>query len=139
MNIIVKFAAKEGVIIPSKRDEDAGYDIYPFFEGDNLEIKPGETVMIPTGLYSAFSKDYVAILKERGSTGTKGMGQRAGVIVISKIYKERGGYIVYPYEKAIAQAIFVPVGNAKIQVMPIEELQKITSARGAGKTGSTKK
>ena len=159
MNIVVKFAAKEGAIIPSKRDEDAGYDIYPFFEEDNLEIKPGETVMIPTGLYSAFSKDYVAILKERGSTGTKGMGQRAGVIdsgyrgewmipitnhnnisiLISKTYKERGGYIVYPYDKAIAQAIFVPVGNAKIQVMEIEELQKITSLRGAGKTGSTKK
>lgn len=77
----VKFAkVRENAIIPSKRDEDAGFDIYPCFDEDYIVIQPNETKLIPTGICSAFDKDYVFILKERGSTGTKGMGQRAGVM-----------------------------------------------------------
>lgn len=70
----------DDVKIPSKREEDAGYDIYPYFKEDFMVIWPHQTRMIPTGLVSAFPSDYVAILKERGSTGTKGIGQRCGVI-----------------------------------------------------------
>ena len=33
-------------IIPSKRDEDAGYDIYPCFEDDYRVIMPHETAMV---------------------------------------------------------------------------------------------
>lgn len=80
-NNTIKFAkVKPNAIIPSKREEDAGYDIYPCFDEDYIVIYPHETKMIPTGIASAFSSDYVAILKERGSTGTKGIGQRCGVI-----------------------------------------------------------
>lgn len=71
---------KSDAIIPTKRDEDAGYDIYPCFEEDYIIIPPHETKMISTGIASAFSENYVAILKERGSTGTKGIAQRCGVI-----------------------------------------------------------
>ena len=79
MNQILYFAkTKETAIIPSKREEDGAFDIYACFEDDYMVIAPHETKLIPTGLASAFSSDYVAILKERGSTGTKGMGQRAG-------------------------------------------------------------
>lgn len=66
--------------VPTKRDEDGAYDIYPCFEEDCIVLRPHETRMIPTGIASAFSSNYVAIIKERGSTGTKGIGQRAGVI-----------------------------------------------------------
>ena len=77
----IKFAKLyNNVIIPSKRDEDAGYDIYAYFKEDYIIIPPHETKMIPTGLISAFDKKYVGELKERGSTGTKGIGQRCGVI-----------------------------------------------------------
>ena len=71
---------KEGAIIPSKRDEDAGWDIYACFPEDHLVIEPHKTVMVPTGIASAFSPRYVAILKERGSSGSKGIAQRCGVI-----------------------------------------------------------
>lgn len=158
-NLTVKFAGKEGVKIPSKRDEDGGMDIYAFFEQDKIEIKPGETVIVPTGLYSIFPKTYVALLKERGSTGTKGMGQRSGVIdsgyrgewmvpitnhntqpiLISKDPTPRGGYIVYPYDKAIAQVIFVPIPTIKVEEVAIEDIQKTPSERGTGKLGSSKK
>ena len=43
-----------------------------------MKIEPHETVLVPTGIASAFSSDYVAIIKERGSTGSKGIGQRCG-------------------------------------------------------------
>lgn len=71
---------KENAVIPSKREEDGAFDIYAYFEEDFMVIAPHETKMIPTGLASAFSQDYVAILKERGSNGSKGIGQRAGVV-----------------------------------------------------------
>lgn len=68
------------VIIPTKREEDGAFDIYAYFEENYIIIPPHETKMIPTGLASAFSDKYVAILKERGSTGSKGIGQRCGVV-----------------------------------------------------------
>lgn len=71
---------KPSAIIPSKRDEDGGHDLYACFPEDHLVIEPHKTVMVPTGIASAFSPRYVAILKERGSSGSKGIGQRCGVI-----------------------------------------------------------
>ena len=71
---------KYNAIIPSKRDEDGAMDVYACFEQDHLIIDPHETRMIPTGIASAFSPKYVAILKERGSNGSKGSAQRGGVV-----------------------------------------------------------
>lgn len=70
------------VRIPLKRLEDAGYDIYAILpENQKYKVlEPHTTDMFNTGICSAFSSKYVAILKERGSTGTKGIGQRSGVI-----------------------------------------------------------
>lgn len=59
---------KPNAIIPTKRTEDAGYDIYPCFEEDYIIVPTHETKLIPTGIASAFSDDYVAVLKERGSS-----------------------------------------------------------------------
>ena len=67
---------RKNAVIPSKRDEDAGMDIYACFEEDNLVILPHETRLIPTGIASSCTSDYYFQLLERGSTGTKGMGQR---------------------------------------------------------------
>ena len=71
---------KDGATIPSKREEDGGYDVYACFEEDYIVIQSHETKLIPTGLASAVSSDYVILLRERGSNGSKGIGQRAGVI-----------------------------------------------------------
>ena len=46
---------REGATIPSKRDEDAGYDVYACFDDDFFVIEGGRTRMIPTGLAVAFS------------------------------------------------------------------------------------
>ena len=81
MHTTVKFAkVRPTAKIPTKRVEDAGYDIYANFEEPFILINPHETKMIPTGIASACDTDYCFVLKERGSTGTKGMAQRCGII-----------------------------------------------------------
>lgn len=74
------FKFDERAKIPSKRLEDGGYDIYALFDEDIVIVKPHETIMLPTGLGSVFSDRFVIVLHERGSTGTKGIAQRSGVI-----------------------------------------------------------
>lgn len=167
----IKFAkVREGAIIPSKELENAGYDIYPCFDEDYIIIQPHETKKIPTGICSAFDTDYVIVLKERGSTGTKGMGQRAGImdsgyrgewfvpitnhnnkpIVIceknfdvEEEFSDDGAYgenyIIYPYEKAICQALLLPVPTTVVEEYTYEELQAIPSKRGEGCLGSSGK
>lgn len=161
MKDVIYFARKnQEVKIPSKIDENGGYDIYAHFEEDYLVIEPHETKMIPTGLHSAFSSDYVAILKERGSNGSKGIGQRAGIIdsgfrgewfvpltnhnnipvVISK--KPICGItnmIIYPYEKAICQCVMTVVPKLETQEISLEDLLKFESERGTGCLGSSNK
>lgn len=154
---------REGAILPSKREEDGAFDVYACFDEAYIVIEPNTTKMIPTGLASAFSTDYVAILKERGSTGTKGMGQRAGVVdsgyrgewfvpitnhnsqplVIMKsdckeqdLFKEA---IIYPYEKAISQCIMVEVPKLSTVEVSYETLLTFESERGTGRLGSSGK
>lgn len=154
---------KNNAIIPSKREEDGAFDIYACFDEDYILLDPHETKLVGTGIASAFSNDYVAILKERGSTGTKGIGQRCGVIDSGYrgqwfvpmtnhnnkplvIAKEKSvklfnaeTTIVYPYEKAIAQCMMVVVPKLVIEEIPHDELLKIESERGIGALGSSGK
>ncbi|MTK69971.1 dUTP diphosphatase [Turicibacter sanguinis] len=158
----INFAkVKPSAIIPSKRLEDGAFDVYACFEEDFITFEPHETKLVPTGLASAFSTDYVAILKERGSTGTKGIGQRCGVVdsgyrgewfvpmtnhnnkrlVIAKesVAQNFDDCIVYPYEKAIAQCMMVEVPKMAIEEISYEDLLKIESERGTGALGSSGK
>ena len=80
----IKFAkVRENAIIPSKNVENAGYDIYGIFEGNNDEnriVKPHTTKLIPTGIACALPSKYYFQVEERGSTGSKGIKKSAGVI-----------------------------------------------------------
>ena len=186
----VKFAkVRPDAIIPSKRDEDMGFDIYACFDEDYIIINPHETKLIPTGIASACNPKYGFLVFERGSTGSKGIARRCGVIdsgyrnewfigltnttnktlYISKISKEEiidrvynaddmnkkwdgifgslvsikdsleNGMLVYPYSKAIAQALMVPVQKVIIDEISYDELKEIKSERGMGALGSSNK
>lgn len=168
MNTTVKFAkVRPTAVMPTKRDEDAGFDIYANFEDDFMIIDPHTTVMIPTGIASVCDTDYCFILKERGSTGSKGIAQRCGVIdsgyrnewfvpitnttdkKIAIVKKDKDadyifmrnttGYTIYPYEKAISQALVIPVPKVKVEEITYDELKEITSDRGMGALGSSGK
>lgn len=157
---------KKDAKVPSKRLEDAGYDLYPCFEEEYMEILPLHTKLVPLGIASAFGSEYVLLLKERGSTGTKGIAQRSGVIdsgyrgeymapvtnvnekpiriakqsVIDQWDDEKQQqWIIYPYEKAICQGVLLVMPQLQSEEITYEELQKIGSARGTGKLGSSGK
>ncbi len=160
-------------ILPTKRDEDAGYDIYANFEADTFVIKPFETRTVPTGIASCFTSDYYIQVEERGSTGKIGMKRSAGVVdsgyrgehfifitnvnkkalVISKKSAEELGKsfvddgkkyktkkcIIYPFTKAIASIVVLPVPKMKITEISYDELKAIPSERKCGKIGSSGK
>lgn len=71
---------KPNATIPSKDDENAGYDIYACFEEDYMVIPPHSTKLIPTGIATCVSNKYYLQVHERGSTGSKGMKYGAGVV-----------------------------------------------------------
>ena len=153
---------KPDAIIPSKLEENAGYDVYANFEEDYMIIKPHATKMIPTGIASSCSSNYYFQLFERGSTGTKGIAQRCGVIdsgyraewfvpltnTTNKVlwitkttdkYSENDFTIFYPYSKAICQAVLLPVPKTEVIEVDYEDLKSIVSQRGMNCLGKSNK
>lgn len=166
----IKFAKlKETATIPTKRKEDAGYDIYACFDESHIILKPNETVKIGTGLASSIPIGYCFILKERGSTGSIGIGQRSGVIdsgyrnewlipltnhnakpilLLKKEFKSTEEYrqlvmdmeyIEYSYERAISQALLIAVPESDVAETSYEELLEDKSERMLEAFGSTNK
>jgi dUTP pyrophosphatase len=153
----------ETAIIPSKRDEDAGYDFYACLDDiDEIELDVGKPTLIPTGIATALPKHFYFNLKhERGSTGKLGMNLLSGVvdsgyrgeifinvcslykkIVISKNYDEvteKNGTVYYPVKKAIAQGTIDLVPKIILQEIPYKELLNIKSERGTSKLGESGK
>lgn len=157
----------EKVKIPVKRESDAGYDIYAFFEEDYIIVAPKQSRIVNTGLYSALPENYFLEFKERSSTAKYNMGIRAGVIegtyrgellvcisnhnnvplaiakdtITEKEIKQQVAptTIIYPYEKAIVQGILRKIEPAQFITIPLEELKKMTTIRGEGGFGSTGK
>lgn len=151
--------------IPKKRREDAGYDLWPCFDTDWIEIPPFENRLIPTGIASALDEDWAFIFRERGSTGTKNIKVSAGVIdsgfngqwfvdiyngnkvslFISKIGEtgeqspltEHPDAILYPYDKAIAQALLVYVPDTNEEIVDYEKIKNRKTQRGCNQLGST--
>ena len=161
-NEILWAKTNPNAIIPSKRDEDAGYDIYACFEEDSIIIPKHSTYLIPTGIATAFNPLYYMQIEERGSTGSKGIKVSSGIIdsgyrgewfiaitnsndmdlVIAKkleSYELYKNIIIYPYHKAIAQAIVHRVHSMKCKEVDYETLKSIKSERGVGKIGASEK
>ena len=79
-NDLVFAKVRPDAIIPTKEDENAGYDIYANFKEDYVVIPPQSTKLIPTGIASAMTDKYYLNVAERGSTGKIGMKYSAGII-----------------------------------------------------------
>jgi dUTP pyrophosphatase len=149
--------------IPSKREEDAGYDVYACFDEESITINPGEIKLIPVGLASAFSSDYYIQVQERGSTGSRGMSTRCGVIdsgyrgehmivmnntgskpiIIAKqpVRFNQDQFTVHDYSKAIAQYIVLPVPKSETKELSLAEFKNLEfeSERGDGGFGDSGK
>lgn len=156
---------RDGAKIPSKREEDGGYDLYGVFEKDFQILMPGEITLIPIGISVEIPKNWVFYVAERGSTGSKGISRRCGVvdsgyrgevfvatnntsnkpIVFAKTDGEEltryleendlNDVTVYPHSKGIAQALLLYCPHVEV-----EEVTDLSdSDRGSGALGSSGK
>lgn len=153
---------RAGAIVPAKRAEDSGYDIYSCFDEESVLLNPGDIRLIPTGIATAFPQDYVLFIKERSSTGSIGLAARMGVIdsgfrgeimiglnntgnipiLITRSVTQvvRGADIIrYPYTKAIAQAVLCVIPKLDTEEVDYDALLQMRSARGVGFLGASGK
>ena len=133
----------EKAIIPTYGTEySAGADLYALLDED-LEIKPGETIMIGTGLAMVIPTGYAGLIYARSSLGSKkGLAPANKVGVVDSDYR---GEIKVPLfnqsketqiiskNERIAQIIFTPY--LKVNFQETDELDDTT--RGTGGFGST--
>lgn len=75
---IVWHRCKKGAITPTKRAEDAGFDLYTVEK--DIVLGPHETRLFSTGLNVAISEGWWLLVKDRGSTGSKGIHVHCGVV-----------------------------------------------------------
>jgi len=149
-------------VLPTKRIEDSGYDIYSCFEEESVLLNPGDIKMIPSGIATAFSNKYVLFIKERSSTGSIGLSTRMGVvdsgyrgeimialnntssipIIIEKGVSKiefQNDLIKFPYSKAIAQAVLCLIPSLEVKEIKYEDLLKIASERQVSFLGASGK
>lgn len=71
----------EDAQIPTKRDEDAGYDVYAICDPNQpvIIIPPHTTQILNTGIRSIIPEGYYVQFEERSSVGSKGIALRCGV------------------------------------------------------------
>ena len=167
----LKFAKiKENAIIPSKREEDAGYDLYSNIEPRFLDgvlvyeqfLEKGTVNKIHTGIASSMSNKYfLSVKSERSSVAKLGINVLAGVIdsgyqgeimimvvplvkdilITSEVdeVEEFDEIIHYPYNKAVAQGVLLPVPDVIVEEVTYDELLSKKTERGVGGFGSTEK
>lgn len=144
VNVQVRLV-REGAEAPRMTtDGAAGCDIHACLDRD-IEIAPGETVLIPTGIATAFDPGIAALVYARSGLAVKeGLAPANKVAVIDSDY--RGEWMVpihnhsgttrtIKHGERIAQVIFTPY------YIPVYSVQNDlpTSGRGSGGFGSTGK
>lgn len=72
------FRIKDNAIIPTKKDTDAGFDIYTI--ENNVLLMPHEKHLFATGLKVAADPGIWLMGFDRGSTGSRGLHVHCGVI-----------------------------------------------------------
>ena len=133
------------VILPSYKTSGAsGMDLMAFID-KTIELKPGESCLVPTGLSFAFSKDYEIQIRPRSGLAAK---NKISVLntpgTIDSDYRGEIKVILFNHgqkifkinkNERIAQMILTPV--IKIDLEETNELPQ--SIRGEGGFGSTGK
>ena len=84
---------RETARVPSKKDEDAGFDFYADFAEEFFVIGAGETRPVPTGIAAAFSSKFYAQVEERSSMAKLGIKKSGGVMDSGY----RGEYLIMLY------------------------------------------
>ena len=142
-NILKIKKLDERAIIPTYGTKDsAGADLYALLD-EELEIKPGESKMISTGLSMAIPSGYVGLIYARSSLGCKkGLAPANKVGVIDADYRGEIKVCLHNHSteihkitpnERIAQIVFTPILQVEFQ----ESNELSDTNRGNGGFGST--
>ena len=134
---------KDSAVIPTYGTNfSAGADLYALLDS-SIEIKPGETKMISTGLAMAIPTGYVGLIYARSSLGTKkGLAPANKVGVIDSDYRGENKVALHNHGdvervvdvgERVAQLVITPYLRCDFEC--VEELDD--TERGNGGFGST--
>lgn len=105
-----------------------------------LEMSPGETILVSTGYKTEFKEDHVLLIYVRSSTGIHGIEMANGTAVIDSDYRgelylplyNRRSYTRIVHGLRICQGILMPIEHATITEKEVSQ-----TARGSNCFGST--
>ena len=125
-------------------EASAGADLYACMQ-DKVEVGPGQSVMIPTGIAMEIPKGYAGLVFARSSMGAKrGLAPANKVGVIDSDYRGEIRVVLHNHSgepqsvepgERVAQLLIVPVFTPGFQEAEILS----DTSRGAGGFGSTGK
>lgn len=134
-------AKEKGVSFSPPRCLDAGFDL-PCL--DKVEIAPGSSSLLRTGIHLAIPENWVGLIRDRSSIGSRGGVVAAGVIDASyrgevRVLMHNLGHEPLCFEtgERIAQCLILPHLSHGEQVESLEALGD--TERGSGGFGSTGK
>jgi len=139
MTIRIKKTHSEAILPQYAHPGDAGMD---FFSNEEINLKPGERKLIPTGISMAIPMGYVGLLWDKsGIASTFGIKSMAGVIDAGyrgeiRILLHNLSQNEFKIEKGmkIAQMLIQPVEQKQLlEVDDLEDTQR--SDGGFGSTG----
>ena len=103
---------EEPIILPRRNDEgSAGYD---FYAHQDIEIYPGDSVIIKTGIKARMPKDVVLMLYPRSSLGFKGikLANTTGIIDSSYYNNEKNeGHIMVNLVNESGKPVYINKGD----------------------------
>jgi len=140
--ILIKRLSKEVTLPKYATDGSSGLDLAAFID-KNIEIKPGKSEIIPTGLAVAIPKNFEIQIRPRSGLAAKNQisvlntpgtvdADYRGEIKVILINLSNKGFIVERGLR-IAQMILCPVVKAKLREVDTLE----DTRRGSGGFGST--
>ena len=140
--ILIKRLSKEVTLPKYETDGSSGLDLAAFID-KNIEIKPGKSEIIPTGLAVAIPKNFEIQIRPRSGLAAKNQisvlntpgtvdADYRGEIKVILINLSNKSFIVERGLR-IAQMVLCPVAKAKLREVDTLE----DTSRGSGGFGST--
>lgn len=145
MEINIKKLHNDSSLPTRGTNDSAGYDLYTYFDKDKAEIKPGETLMVSTGIAVEIPSGYFAGIFARSGIASKRNLRPAncvGVIdsdyrgeVKVPIYNDSDRIQTLENKERVAQMVIMPY--LSVTFKEVDELSESNrDLEGFGSTGT---
>ena len=143
MEVRIKILREDAVIPKRGTDAAAGADLYACVDGDGVEIAPGATVMIPTGIATEIPDGYAGFIMARSGLSVK--RDLAPANKVGLIDSDYRGEIMVALHNHGTKAQIVEKGErvAQLMIVPYVKADYVVAdelsdtVRGEGGFGST--